>query len=170
MSSPISIADLQDTALIARLQALVAESPVPAAAISAVLYTLQDARGYIDDVALHAAAQLTGLSPVRVEELCTFYSLVLRAPAGRHVLRICDSIACHLAGAQDLLAQAQAYSGVALGEVGLRGALTVVPHVCIGLCDRAPALLVDGEATGPVDAASLARWLEQWEADAWKPS
>lgn len=170
MSSPTSIADLQDDALVARLRALVAESLVPAAAISEVLQVLQSVRGYIDDVALRAAAELTGLSPMKVEELCTFYSLVLREPTGRHVLRICDSIACHMAGAQNILNQARMHSGVALGAVSSSGQLTVIPHVCIGLCDRAPALLVDGEALGPVDHESLTQLLAQLEADIWKPS
>lgn len=170
MSSPTSIADLHDDALLGRLRELVAESLVPEAAISEVLQVLQKARGYIDDDTLRLAATLTGLSPVKVEELCTFYSLVLREPVGTHVLRICDSIACHMAGAQDILAQARQHSGVDLGEVSRSGKLTVIPHVCIGMCDRAPALMVDNEAQGPMDTQGLTQLLAQLEADIWKPS
>ncbi|WP_226832756.1 NADH-quinone oxidoreductase subunit NuoE [Acidithiobacillus sulfurivorans] len=170
MSSPTSIVDLHDESLLARLQDLVAASPVPEAAISEVLQVLQKARGYIDGEALRLAASLTGLSPVKVEELCTFYSLVLREPVGTHVLRICDSIACHMAGAQDILTQARQHSGVDLGEVSRSGKLTVIPHVCIGLCDRAPALMVDDQALGPVDTQTLTQLLAQLEADIWKPS
>ncbi|MBN2680098.1 NADH-quinone oxidoreductase subunit NuoE [Acidithiobacillus montserratensis] len=170
MSSPISTADLHDEALLARLRAMVAESPVPEAAISEILQALQKARGYIDDEALQLAATMTGLSPVKVEELCTFYSLLLREPVGIHVMRVCDSIACHMAGAQDILAQARQHCGVEFGEVSRSGKLTVIPHVCIGMCDRAPALMVDDEALGPMDKQALTRLLAQLEADVWKPS
>ncbi|WP_414040612.1 NAD(P)H-dependent oxidoreductase subunit E [Acidithiobacillus sp. M4-SHS-6] len=170
MSLPTSTADVHDEALLARLRGLVAEAPVPEAAISEVLQVLQKVRGHIDDHALHLAATVTGLSPVRVEELCTFYSLVLREPVGTHVLRICDSIACHMAGAQAMLAQARQHCGVELGEVSRSGKLTVIPHVCIGLCDRAPALMVDDEALGPMDKQGLIQLLARLEADVWKPS
>ncbi len=75
-----------------------------------------------------------------------------------------------MAGAQDILTQARQHSGVDLGEVSRSGKLTVIPHVCIGLCDRAPALMVDDQALGPVDTQTLTRLLAQLEADIWKPS
>ncbi|MHB1566198.1 MAG: NADH-quinone oxidoreductase subunit NuoE family protein [Acidiferrobacter sp.] len=171
MSLPTSTADDPiDATLLQELQKTVLASRNTAAAISDVLRRLQQARGYIDDTALEHAAHLTGLTPTRVEELCTFYSLVLRAPAGRQVVRICDSIVCLMAGADTLLATAEAVTGVPLGTPSASGALTVLPHVCLGLCDRAPAVLVGDTAVGPLPLTDLTTLLQRLEEGTWRPS
>lgn len=163
MSSPTSIAERLPPSVRQELEAHLRQSPQRAAAISDVLRLLQEALGYIDDEALHYAADCTGLTPVQVEELCSFYPLVLRRPAGRHLLRICDSVACHLAGAPELVRRAEAISGVRLGQVAGAGHYSILPHVCLGLCDRAPAVLVDGRAVGGFSPTALEQLLAEWE-------
>lgn len=123
------------------------------------IYTLQFLQkkyGHLHDDALREASEVCGLSVTQLEELVSFYTLLFRRPVGRHVLRVCDSIACHMAGAPRLLAEAEKLAGVPLGQPSEDGALTVVPHVCLGLCDRAPAALLDETAQGPLDGAALA--------------
>ena len=122
------------------------------------LYTLQFLQrkvGYLSDEAVGEAANLTGLSVAQLDELITFYTLLQRRPIGKHVVRICDSIACHMAGADDVLSAAERIVGVPLGDNSPDGAVTVVPSICLGLCDRAPAALVDDAAAGPLSASGL---------------
>ncbi|MGC9127247.1 MAG: NAD(P)H-dependent oxidoreductase subunit E [Acidithiobacillus sp.] len=163
MSSPTSIADRLPSSVRTEIEAHLRQAPQREAAISDVLRLLQQALGYIDDDTLLYAAQQTGMPPVKVEELCSFYPLVLRRPAGRHLLRICDSVSCHLAGADSLLRQAEEISGVTLGQVAKEGSYSILPHVCLGLCDRAPAALVDGHAVGGFDGDALVALLASWE-------
>jgi NADH-quinone oxidoreductase subunit E len=137
------------------LQHHVARYPQKRAGAIYVLQFLQAKYGYLNDEALEAASRLCGLSVTQLDELVTFYSLLLRRPTGESVVRICDSIACHLAGAPALLAEAERLTGVPLGSVTDDGAVTVMPHVCLGLCDRAPAALVGEEEVGPLDKAAL---------------
>jgi NADH:ubiquinone oxidoreductase subunit E len=65
-----------------------------------VLWALQQQRGHIDDEAVRLAAAECGLSPLEVDEVATFYNLLLRRPAGRRQIYICDSISCELRGAE----------------------------------------------------------------------
>ena len=123
------------------------------------IYTLQFLQkkyGHLHDEALREASELCGLSVTQLEELVSFYSLLFRRPVGRRVLRVCDSIACHMAGASALLSEAERLTGVPLGQVSEDGETTVLPHVCLGLCDRAPAVLLDDGAHGPLTADGLA--------------
>ncbi len=165
MSSPTLTAETVPTELLDQLQAVVQHAGShPEAAVCDLLRILQAEYGWIDDPRLHLVASLCGISAVRVEELCTFYPLVLRENPGRHVLRICDSVACHLAGAPELLAGATAQSGVALGQSN--GHYSVLPHVCLGLCDRAPAAFLDGkEIVAPLAADVLRQRLADWEQE-----
>ena len=59
-----------------------------------VLWALQKERGYIDDEAVKIAAAKCELTPQEVDEVATFYNLLLRRPAGRRQIFICDSISC----------------------------------------------------------------------------
>ncbi|APZ44751.1 hypothetical protein BW247_15260 [Acidihalobacter ferrooxydans] len=130
--------------------------PEPRAGAIYTLQFLQRKYGHLHNEALREASALCGLSITQLEELVSFYPLLLRRPVGRRVLRICDSIACHMAGAPALLDEAVRLSGVPLGQPSADGAVTVLPHVCLGLCDLAPAALLDEAAHGPLDAAALA--------------
>lgn len=139
-----------------QVEAHVAHYPERRAGAMYVLQFLQDKYGYLSDGALEEASRLCELSVTQIEELATFYSLLLRRPAGNTVVRICDSIACHLAGAPALLAEAERLTGVPLGAVSEDGAVSVLPHVCLGLCERAPAALVGDRCAGPLDPQALA--------------
>jgi NADH-quinone oxidoreductase subunit E len=138
------------------LEAHLAHYPEKRAGAMYVLQFLQGKYGHLPDGALQEASRLCELSVTQIEELATFYSLLLRRPAGKTVVRICDSIACHLAGAPALLAEAERLTGVPLGAVSDDGAVTVLPHVCLGLCEHAPAALVGERCAGPLDQAALA--------------
>ncbi|WP_172592409.1 NAD(P)H-dependent oxidoreductase subunit E [Nitrosomonas supralitoralis] len=131
-----------------------------AAAIPA-MQALQAELGCLDDAAIERIAQITGLSTTEAEELATFYSLIYRRPVGRHIVRICDSVCCSMRGADQLLIAAEKYIRTPLGTVTPNGALTVLPGICLGLCDKAPAALVDGEALGPLNNVSLEALLQR---------
>ena len=42
--------------------------------------------------------------------------------------------------------------GIRLGETSADGRFTLLPIVCLGCCDRAPAMLVDDDLHGPINA------------------
>lgn len=148
------------------LQEHVAHYPEKRAGAMHVLQFLQRKYGHLHDAALEEASRLCDLSVTELEELVSFYSLLLRRPVGKTVVRICDSIACHLAGAPALLARAERLAGVPLGAVSEDGAVTVMPHVCLGLCDRAPAALVDERDVGPLDPDALGELLARLRSGA----
>ena len=114
------------------LEAHIARYPEKRAGAIYTLQFLQGKYGYLHGEALEDASRLCGLSMTQLDELITFYTLLFRRPTGKTVVRICDSIACHLAGAPALLAEAERLTGVPLGSVSDDGAVTVMPHVCLG--------------------------------------
>ena len=107
------------------------------------LYYVQDKYGYIPRASLDEVSQLTDLSPTQLDELITFYTLLRRRPVGRRLIRICASISCYTRGSEQVLAAAKEAVGVEFGQISKDGAVTVLPSICLGLCDRAPAGLVD---------------------------
>ena len=122
-----------------------------------VLWELQQKRGWIDDEAVRIAAEECALTPQEVDEVATFYNLLLRAPAGKLKVFVCDSISCELRGAQELIQNLTAALGVEMGGTTADGAITLLPIVCLGHCERAPCLLAGETIHGPcaVDRASV---------------
>ncbi len=133
-----------------RIDAVIALYETRTAATVEAMRIVQDARGWVSDESLAAVARYLGVSASYLDSLATFYSLIFRQPVGRHVIMVCDSVCCWMEGSEDLTRAISDRLGVVLGETTADGRFTLLPVVCLGACDRAPALLVDGQLHGPV--------------------
>jgi len=131
-----------------------------AAAIEA-LKLVQDNRGWIDDICLRAIAEQLDMSPTQLEGVATFYNHIYRQPVGKHVIHLCDSIACHLLRYQDMASHLQQLLGIKMGETTPDGLFTLLTNPCLGACDKAPALLVDGEIIERLSKETLTQLIER---------
>lgn len=123
------------------------------------LHRLNDACLGLHDRHLVALASLTNIPMAEVYEVATFYHHfeILRGDeqAPRITVRVCDGLACELAGAQDLLARLPAL----LGAAG-RDDVRVIAAPCIGRCEQAPAAAVHQRAVPMADADKILQALE----------
>ena len=118
------------------------------------LHAINDHYGQLRTDHLAALAQLLRLSETEVFEVASFYhhfELVTPQADGSYAapaaltVRVCEGIACELAGAQDLLARLPQILGT---EV------RVIAAPCIGRCEQAPAVAVHQH---PVPHATLGK-------------
>ncbi len=58
-----------------------------------------------------------------VEGVATFYSQIFRQPVGRHVIRYCDSVVCHITGYQGIQAAIEKKLNIKPGRPPLMAAL-----------------------------------------------
>ena len=100
---------------------------------------------------------------LEVDEIATFYNLLLRRPAGRIPIFVCDSISCELNGASRLIERLSQRLGIGLGGVTADGAHGLLPIVCLGHCERAPCVLAGETVHGPLqtDRASVEALLQR---------
>ena len=63
----------------------------------------------------------------------------------------------------ELRAAIQTQLGVGLGETTSDGRFTLLPIVCLGACDRGPALMVDADLHGPVAPPEVGAILEAYQ-------
>jgi NADH-quinone oxidoreductase subunit E len=116
----------------------------PAAAIDALLIVQNDRR-WISDESLYAIANMLGMSATELEGIATFYNLIYRRPVGEHVIHLCDSISCWLHDYQTIADHLRKTLNIEFGQTTQDGKITLLPNVCLGCCDKAPALMLDGE-------------------------
>jgi len=151
-------------AALEKIEGTIALYPESSAALLPVLHILQGEAGFISkDAEIWAAAKL-GLRPVRVREALSFYTMFKRAPAGRTTLLVCRNLSCALAGADDILGLIREKLGIGPGETTPDGAITLVTAECLGHCDHAPCLQVDGVDHGPVTRETVAALIEELQA------
>ncbi len=98
---------------------------------------------WISPDAMHQIADLTGLSRIEVEGVASFYTFFSLTPNGRVTIRLCDDIVDRFAGMPEVAKAFEAELGIALGETGADGAFSLEYTPCIGLCDQAPAAMIN---------------------------
>lgn len=127
----------------------------PQGASIEALRIVQKHRGWISDEAVRDIALFLGLTAEEVDGAATFYNHIYRRPVGRHVILVCDSVCCWIMGYEKILAHLQSRLGVGLGGTTGDGRFTLLPVVCLGACDRAPAMMVDEDLHGLLDPARI---------------
>jgi NADH-quinone oxidoreductase subunit E len=119
------------------------------------LKVVQRHRGWVSDEALVAVAEFLEMTPAELDAVATFYNLIFRKPVGKHVILVCDSVSCWIMGYERILQHLQDRLGIVLGQTTADGVFTLLPIVCLGACDQAPAMMIDDELYGDLDAAKI---------------
>lgn len=136
--------------------------PVRQAVAIDALRIVQQHRGWVADDAVRDLAALLNMSAADLDGLASFYNLIYRKPVGRHVIHLCDSISCWVVGYERVRQALAARLGVDFGETTADARFTFLPTVCLGCCDRAPAMLVDGELHVHLNPENAAAALERY--------
>ncbi len=116
-----------------------------AVCIDALKIVQRERDGWVSDDSLAEVADYLEMSPAELDSVASFYNLIFREPVGRHVILVCNSISCWIMGYGDLRARLKDRLGIDLGETTADGRYTLLPIVCLGTCDHAPALMVDDD-------------------------
>ncbi|HWM44019.1 MAG TPA: NAD(P)H-dependent oxidoreductase subunit E [Burkholderiales bacterium] len=125
------------------------------------LHKINDRYGHLAAAHLAALAQEMNLSLTEVYEVATFYhhfEVVKEGPDGKTppppslTVRVCDSIACELAGAEELLK-----------TLDLGKNVRVLHAPCVGRCEVAPCVVVGQNPVGNATAESVKKAVEKGE-------
>src|SRR5688572_25711711 len=151
---PIPKGRAVDPKALAEVQALLGDAPRRRDLLIEHLHRINDRFGHLPAALLAALAQEMRLALAEVYEVATFYhhfEVVKegeRAPA-RLTVRVCDSISCELAGAQQLL------KNLSFGEE-----VRVVPAPCVGRCEVAPCVHVHENPVGNATVEKVRKAVE----------
>jgi NADH-quinone oxidoreductase E subunit len=150
-------------ATVKKIEGMIAPYPQRSAALLPVLRAVQEESGWISPEAEVWVAAKLGIRPIQVREVLTFYTMLRRNPAGRTVIQVCRNLSCTLAGAADIIGFLRDKLGVGPDGTTADGRISLVTVECLGNCDHAPCLQIDGTDYGRVTkdmAAALVRELE----------
>jgi len=112
------------------------------------LHVVQERCGYLSEEIIAFLAQELGLPKVEVYSVATFYSMFTLEAQGKFVIRICASLPCYLKGARDVLEAIKKELNVEECQTTADKKFTLEPVSCLGLCDMAPAMMINEKAYG----------------------
>lgn len=99
--------------------------------------------GHVDDEAIDAIAHWTGARRVEVASVVEFYAFFSREKKGKVVVRLCDDIIDRMMGYEVVRQAFEAELGIEMGQTTDDGLITLERTPCIGMCDQAPAALIN---------------------------
>ena len=125
---------------------------------SYLLEILHDAQaifgGWLPRPVVERVAAALNIPQAEVYGVTEFYEMFNTEPVGRKIVRVCQDASCGVAGADALLAGLCRHLNIRPGETTADGRTTVEAVRCLGLCDRAPAALVNHARYAPSDPAA----------------
>jgi len=124
-----------------------------------LLKDIQTRQGRLSSAAIIDAARALRLPAHHLYGMATFYSM-LSLEERQKVLHVCDGPVCWLKRASG---KSSAASEKAISEwAKAMPDYTVERTSCLGLCDRAPSMLVEDEQAGPVSPKDAKKVCEGW--------
>jgi len=109
-------------------------------AVVPMLLYAQDEVGHVSKELIEEVARRCKVAPLQVDEVVGYYSMLHRAPQGRHHVQVCTNISCLLAGGQELYEHASKALGIGHKEATPDGQFSLEEVECIGACSWAPAI------------------------------
>ena len=131
-----------------------------------LLVLLQEAQseyGYLSEEVMTELAGSLDIPLNDVYGVASFYSFLATRPLGRNVIKICKSLPCYLKHCQTIIETVEKEIGIKPGETTPDKRFSFQLTNCIGLCDRAPAMLINDDAHVDLTPEKIARILKSYK-------
>ena len=128
----------------AEIEAYMAKYPDRRSAALPALAAAQRMHGWCSPEAVDQVACVMRLTPGYLTAVATFYDMLDTEPVGAHRVYVCTNISCSLNGAERLYERFEEEIAPDDPDINLRH------FECLGACDMAPMVDVDGVYVGPV--------------------
>jgi NADH-quinone oxidoreductase subunit E len=109
------------------------------------MLALQEKDGYLTGEAVEALATAFKMFPAEVYDTATFYSMLRFEPQSITEILICRGAPCHVAGSVEVISAIEKEIGIKIGEKTADGKYVFDYTECLGQCQAAPAVLINGK-------------------------
>jgi NADH-quinone oxidoreductase subunit F len=125
--------------------------PLGRSGLLPALHAAQKLYGWISEPVATEISKSLRVPLADVHGVIEFYSLFYNEPVGKRIIRVCTDQACALKGGDRVLHHLCAHHGLEPGRTTHDLSLTVEASPCLGLCEQAPAAIVNNEAETNID-------------------
>ena len=102
--------------------------------------------GWIPVAAMDKVAKIVEVSPVRVYEVASFYTMFNREKVGKYFIQLCGTTPCMICGSEDIKKTIQDHLGLKPGQESTDDGLFTLREVeCLGACANAPMIQMNDD-------------------------
>ena len=112
-------------------------------AVVPMLLYAQDEVGCVTQELVEEVARRCGVTPLQVDEVIGYYSMLHRKPLGKYHVQICTNIACQAVGAEELWDYACKKLQLGNKQVSPDGLISLEEVECMRACSWAPAIQIN---------------------------
>ena len=120
--------------------------PLGRSGLLPALHAAQNLYGWVSEPVAIEIAKTLRVPLADVHGVIEFYSLFYNEPTSKRVIRVCTDVACGMKGADGILHHLCEHHGLEPGQTKPDLSLTIEASPCLGLCEHAPAALVEDDA------------------------
>ncbi len=128
-----------------------------------ILHGVQDEFGYIPEKAIKLIARELRMKPGEIYDTASFYSFFRFEPPGKHIVRVCDCMVCHIKGASEIIHRIEKEFNIHMGETTKDGKFTFETVEGLGHCDESPVMMIDDKIYGNLDPMKAMKILRGYE-------
>ncbi len=120
-----------------------------------ILQNIQDQYGYIPEEAIIGMGKHFNLPTSKIYGLATFYNLFSFTPRGKFHIEVCTGTSCHLEGAANIVKAFEKQLEIQAGGTTRDKLFSLDTVPCLGGCQKAPVIAVNGTYYQPVDEKKI---------------
>ncbi|MFM9865266.1 MAG: NADH-quinone oxidoreductase subunit NuoE [Micropepsaceae bacterium] len=125
-----------------------------ASAVVPLLWRAQEQNGgHVTEPMMRVNGEMLGMSPIRVLEIATFYTMFNLKPVGQHLLQVCTTTPCWLRGSDAVVAACKKHIHANAETVSTDGKLSWMEVECLGACVNAPIIQIGDDFYEDIDGA-----------------
>jgi NADH-quinone oxidoreductase subunit E len=115
------------------------------------LHEVQSTYGYIPETEIKELAEKYQLPRANIYGVISFYSMFYIEPTGKYIIRICDSISCHLNQSESVLKAVKSYLNLESHQTTKDKKFTLEVVECLGHCGEGPVMMVNNKIYTKID-------------------
>ena len=104
----------------------------------------------------------TGIPVSKLYGYTSFYAMFSPKPRGQYVVRMCESAPCHVCRAKDVMDAISKVLGIVPGQTSQDGKFTLEYCECLGLCEKAPAIMVNDKVYSDLTPGRVTTLMEDY--------
>ncbi len=124
-------------------------------------HNIQDTYGYIPEAEIDKMAKKFDRPRAELYGIIKFYSMLYTEPTGKYIIRICKSLSCCLASAEEILESVSEYLGLEDGQTSKDKLYTLEVVECLGHCGEGPVMMVNEDIYTNLTARQAVNILEK---------
>jgi NADH-quinone oxidoreductase subunit E len=135
-----------------------------ASAVIALLWRGQEQEGWVSHPMIESVAKMLSMPFIRVLEVATFYTMFNLEPVGTHLVQVCTTTPCWLAGSDEVVAACKTHIHPEPHRISEDGKFTWMEVECLGACVNAPMLQIGKDFYEDLDGVITEKLIEDLRA------